>query len=155
MLHVVSLSIDEAAKVENHSSGLVALAGKGGICVLEGGELFLVALALTFKLFGNVLLEDKRLKSIVALLLRAIETLGEASSVIFVLFDEGREAAIFTFVSFNPDLKFLCFLSKLLGESLKFEELRMLSGDVVDLCGERHIPAASSFQAHPQESCSS
>lgn len=36
VLHVVSLSIDEAAKVENHPPGLVALAGNGGICVLEG-----------------------------------------------------------------------------------------------------------------------
>lgn len=101
------------------------------------------------------MLEDERLKSIVALLLRAIQTLGEASSVIFVLFDERCEAAIFAFVSFDLDLKFLRLLSKLLGESLEFEKLPMLLINVADLCGEKHIPAASSFRAHPQESYSS
>ena len=127
MLHVVSLPIDEAAKVKNHSSRLVALAENGGICMLEGAELFLVALALTLELFGNILLEDKRLESIVAVLLRIMETLGKASGVVFVLLDERREAAIFAFVSLNLDLELLCLLSELFGESLEFEELPMLS----------------------------
>ena len=126
MLHVVSLPVDEAAKVEDHSSGLVALAGNGGVCVLERRELFLVALALTLELFGNVLLEDKRFKGIVALLLCAIETLGEASSVIFVLLDERCETAIFAFVSLDLDLELLCLFGKLFCESLEFEELPML-----------------------------
>lgn len=127
MLHVVSLPVDEAAKVENHPSGLVPLADNGGICVLERRELFLVALPLTLELFGNVLLENKRFKGIVALLLCAIETLGEASSIIFVLLDKRCETAVFAFVSLDLDLELLCLFSKLFGESLKFEELSMLS----------------------------
>lgn len=90
MLHVVSLAIDEAAEVEDHTSRLIALAENGSVCVLKSGELFLVALPLPFELFGNVLLEDKRFESIIALLLCAVETLGETNSVIFLLFDEGR-----------------------------------------------------------------
>ena len=125
MLHVVSLPVDEAAKVENHSSGFVALADNCGVCVLERRKLFLVALPLTLELFGNVLLEDKRFKGIVALLLRAIETLGEASSVIFVLLDERCETAVFAFVSLDLDLELLCLFGELFGESLEFEELSM------------------------------
>lgn len=120
------LSVDEAAKVEDHTSGLVALAENGGVCVLESGELFLVALALSLELFGNVLLEDKRLESIVALLLRAVKALGEASSGVFLLFDEGCEATIFALMSLNLDFELLCLFGKLFGESLEFKELPML-----------------------------
>lgn len=56
MFHMMSLPVDEAAEMENHTSGLVALAENGGIRVLESGELFLVALALSLELFGDVLL---------------------------------------------------------------------------------------------------
>ena len=73
------------------------------------------------------MLEDKRLKSIVALLLRAMETLGKASGVVFMLLDEGREAAIFAFVCLDLDLELLCLLGELFGESLEFEKLPMLS----------------------------
>ena len=125
MLHVVSLPVDEAAEVENHPSGFVALADNCGVRVLERRKLFLVALPLTLELFGNVLLEDKRFKGIVALLLRAIETLGEASSVIFVLLDERCETAVFAFVSLDLDLELLCLFGELFGESLEFEELSM------------------------------
>lgn len=126
MLHVVSLPVDEAAEVENHTSRLVALAEDGVICVLESGELFLVALALSLELFGNVLLEDKRLESIVTLLLCAIETLGEASSIALLLLDERRKAAVFAFVSLDFDFELLCLFGKLFGKSLEFEELPMV-----------------------------
>lgn len=127
MLHVVSLPVDEAAEVENHTSRLVALAEDGFICVLESGELFFVTLALSLELFGNVLLEDKRLESIVTLLLRTVETLGETSSIALLLLDERCEAAVFAFVSLDFDFELLCLLGKLFGESLEFEELQMVS----------------------------
>ena len=123
----MSLPVDEAAEVENHTSRLVALAEDGVICVLESGEIFLVTLALSLELFGNVLLEDKRLESIVTLLLRTVETLGETSSIALLLLDERCEAAVFAFVSFNFDFELLCLLGKLFGESLEFEELQMVS----------------------------
>ena len=123
MLHVVSLPVNEAAEMENHASRLVALAEDGRICVLESGELFLVALAFSLELFGDVLLEDKRFESIVALLLRIVETLCEASSIIFLLLDERCEAAIFAFVSLDLDFELLCLFGKLFSESLEFEEL--------------------------------
>lgn len=127
MLHVVSLPVNEAAEVENHSLGLIALAENCGICVLESGELFLIALALSLELFGNVLLEDKSLESIVALLLRAVETLIEASSIVLLLLDEGCEAAVLAFVSLDSDFELLCLFGKLFRESLEFEELPMAS----------------------------
>lgn len=126
VLHVVSLPVDEAAEVENNTSGLVALAKNGGVCVLESGELFLVALALSLELFRNVLLEDKRLESVVALLLRAVETLGEASSIVLLLLDERCEAAVFTFVILDFDFELLCLFGKLFGKCLEFEELPMV-----------------------------
>lgn len=123
MLHVVSLPVDEAAEVENHTSGFVALTENGRVCVLESGELFHVALALPLELLRDVLLKDKRFESIVALLVRAVEALSEASSVIFLLLNERCEAAIFAFVSLNLDFELLCLFGKLFGESLEFEEL--------------------------------
>ena len=127
MLHVVSLSVNEAAEMENHTSRLVALAEDGRVCVLESGEFFLVTLAFSLELFGDVLLEDKRFESIVALLLRVVETLCEASSIIFLLLDERCEAAIFAFMSLDLDFELLCLFSKLFSKSLEFEELPMLS----------------------------
>ena len=126
MLHVVSLPVNEATKVENHTSRLVALASNGGICVLKSGELFLVALPLSLELFGNVLLKDKRLESIVALFLCTIETLCKARSIILVLFDKRCKAAVFAFVSLDFDFELLCFFSKLFGKGLELEKLPML-----------------------------
>lgn len=112
--------------MENYTSRLVALAEDGRICVLESGEFFLITLAFSLELFGDVLLEDKRFESIVALLLRIVETLCEASSIIFLLLDERCEAAIFAFVSLDLDFELLCLFSKLFSESLEFEKLPML-----------------------------
>ena len=61
------------------------------------------------------------------MLLRIVETLGKASGIVFMLLDERSETAIFAFVSLDLDLKLLCLLSELFGESLEFEELPMLS----------------------------
>lgn len=124
---MVSLPVDEAAKMEHHTSRLVALAENGGICMLESGELFLVALALSLELFGDVLLEDKRFESIVALLLCAVETLGQASGIVFLLLDERCEAAVLAFVSLDLDFELLCLFGELFCESLEFKELPMLS----------------------------
>ena len=88
MLHVMSLSVDETAEVQNYTTGFVTLARKRRIGVLESRELLHVAFAFSLKLFRNVLLEDKRLKSIITLLLCAVETLGKARSVIFLLLNE-------------------------------------------------------------------
>ena len=60
------------------------------------------------------------------MLLRIVESLGKATGIVFVLLDEGRETAIFAFVSLDLDLELLCLLSELFGESLEFEELPML-----------------------------
>ena len=126
VLHVMSLPVNEAAKVEDHTSGLVTLAENGGVCVPESGEFFFVALALSFELFSNILLEDKRLESIVALLLRAVKALGKAGSVIFLLLDKRCEATVFALMSLDLDFELLCLFSKLFGESLELEELPML-----------------------------
>ena len=123
----MSLAIDEAAQMKNHTSRLIALAENGGIGVLQSCEFFLVAFALSLELFGNVLLEDKCFESIITLLLCAIETLVKSSSVILLLLDESREATILAFVSLNSDFELLCLFGKLFSESLEFEELPTLS----------------------------
>ena len=88
MLHVMSLSVDETAKVQNYTAGFVTLARKRRVRVLESRELLHVAFALSLKLFRNVLLKDERFESIISLLLCAVEALGKACSVIFMLLDE-------------------------------------------------------------------
>ena len=88
MLHVMSLSVDETAKVQNYTAGFVTLARNRRFRVLESGDLLHVAFALSLELFRNVLLKDKRFESIVPLLLCAVEALGKACSVIFLLLDE-------------------------------------------------------------------
>lgn len=125
MLHVVSLPIDKTAEVQNHTSGLVALAENGRVCVLESGEFLLVALTFSLELFSDVLLEDKCFESIVALLLRNAEALGEASGVVFLLLDERCEATILALMSLDLDFELLCLFGELFGESLEFEELPM------------------------------
>ena len=124
---MVSLPVNEAAEVKNHTSRFVALAEDGRLGVLKSGELFLVALTLSLELFGNVLLKDKRFESFVALLLRTVEALGETGSVIFLLLNERCEAAIFAFVGLDLDFELLRLFGKLFRESLEFEELPMLS----------------------------
>ena len=88
MLHVMSLSVDETAKVQNYTAGFVTLARNRRIRMLESRELLHVAFALSLKLFRNVLLKDERFESIISLLLCAVEALGKACSVIFMLLDE-------------------------------------------------------------------
>ena len=122
----MSLPVDGAAEMEDHTSGLVALAEDCFIRVLESGELFLVALALSLELFGDVLLENKRFESIVALLLCTVETLGETSGIVFLLLDERCEAAILAFVTLDLDFELLSLFGELFSESLELEELPML-----------------------------
>ena len=155
MFHMVSLPVDEATKMENHTSGLVALPKNSGVRVLESGELFLVALALSLELFGDVLLEDKCFESIVALLLCAVETLGEASGIVFLLLDERCEAAVLAFVSLDFDFELLCLFGELFCESLEFKELPMLLIYCQQSLSKKILPVASSSQAHPQGNCSS
>ena len=123
MLHVMGLSVDEAAEVQNYTAGFVTLARKCRIRVLESRELLHVAFALSLKLFRNVLLKNKRFESIITLLLCAIEALGKACSVVFLLLNERCETAVFTLVILNLDLELLRLFGKLFGESLEFEEL--------------------------------
>ena len=126
MLHVMSLSVDETAEVQNYTAGFVTLARKCRIRVLESRELLHVAFAFSLKLFRNVLLEDKRFKGIITLLLCAVETLGKACSVIFLLLDERCETAVFTFVILNLDFELLRLFGELFGEGLELEELPTL-----------------------------
>jgi len=123
VLHVVALAADEAAQVQHHAAGLVALPGQGDVGVLEGGHLLLVALALALELLGNLLLEHQRLERVVALLLGAGQAVGEARIVVLLLVDETGQAAVLALVRLDLDLEVLRLLGELLGESLEFEEL--------------------------------
>lgn len=127
MLHVVGLAIDEAAEVNDNTLGLVALTRKVGVGMLELGNFLLVALALSFKLFGNFLLENESLESIITLLLSARKTESKTSNVVLLLVDEGGETAVFTLMVLDLDLEFRGFFGELLSERLEFEELQRVS----------------------------
>ena len=123
VLHVVALAADQAAQVEHHAAGLVALAGQRDVGVLEGRHLLLVALALALELLGNFLLEHQRLERIVALLLGAGQAYRQPGIVVLLLVDEPGQAAVLALVRFDLDLEVLGLLGKLLGEGLELEEL--------------------------------
>lgn len=156
VLHVVSLAVDEGAEVEDDALGFVALTDNGDVGVLEGGELLLVALALALELFGNLLLEDQSFQGVVALLFRTGETHREAGSVVFLLLDERRQAAVFAFVVFDLDFEVLGLFGELFGERLEFEELENLLAKRPRNEYMRILrPAVSNSQARPPGSCSS
>jgi hypothetical protein len=91
--------------------------------VLQRRELLLIPLALTLKLFSNLLLENECLKRIVTLLLGASKTNRYASGIVLLLVDEATKAAVLTLVVLDLNLEVLRFLGKLLGEGLELEEL--------------------------------
>lgn len=124
---MVGLSTDQAAKMENNALSFITLSQDGSVSVLESRQLLLVALALTLKFLGNLLLEDKGLESIVTLLLGSGEACGKASCIVLLLVDEASEASILTLVVLNLDLEVLSLLGELFGESLEFEELNEVS----------------------------
>jgi hypothetical protein len=123
MFHVMSLARDEAAQVHDDPLGLFPLADDVLVGLLERDQLLLVALPLALELLGNLLLEDKRLQGVVALLLGARETDAEAGGVVLLLVDERREAAILPLVGLDLDLELLRLLGELLGKCLELEKL--------------------------------
>jgi len=124
---VVGLTTDQAAKVENNALSFVALSDDGNISVLKSGQLFLVSLPFTLKLLSNFLLKDQGFESIVTLLLGSGETSGETSCIVFLLIDETSETSVLTLVILDLDLEILRLFGELLSESLKFEELDIIS----------------------------
>lgn len=120
---MVGLAADQAAKVKYNTLGLVTLSEDSRVGMLKSRQFFLVALAFTLELFGNLLLQDKSLESIVTLFLSAREAGVEASGIILLLVDETSETSVLTFVVLNLDLEILSLFGKLLSERLEFEEL--------------------------------
>lgn len=91
--------------------------------MLESRHFLLVAFSLALKLFGNLLLEDECLESIVTLLLRASKTESEAIGIILLLVNETGKTTILAFVVLNLDLEILRLLGELLSKGLEFEKL--------------------------------
>jgi hypothetical protein len=120
---MVGLAADQATQVKNNTLCLITLSENSAIRMLESGKFLLVALALTLKLLGDLLLEDESLESVVTLLLRTREASREASCIILLLIDETSETSVLTLVVLNFDLEFLSLFGELLGERLEFEEL--------------------------------
>lgn len=123
MLHVVALTTNEAAKVQDNPASLVTLSEDGDVGVLELRQLLLVALALTLKLLSNLLLEDKSLESVVTLLLSASKTDRQAGVVVLLLVNEAGKTAVLPLVGLNLDLEILGLLGELLSKGLELEEL--------------------------------
>ena len=119
----MSLPIDQATKVQYHALCLIALADDCDIRMLKASELLSVTLAFTFEIFGNLLLQNKRLKGIVALLLSTRQADRETSGVVLLLVDENCKPAVLPLVVLNLDFKVLGLLCELFGKRLEFEEL--------------------------------
>jgi len=120
---VVALATDEAAEVEHHAAGLVALAQNSSVGMLESSQLLLVPLALALELLRDLLLEDESLESVVALLLRTGKTDRHASIVVLLLVEQASKTAVLPLVVLDLDLEVLGLLGELLGKGLEFEEL--------------------------------
>jgi hypothetical protein len=127
VLHVVGLATDQAAEMKNDTLSLITLTKNSDIGVLQSGEFLLVAFAFALKLFGDLLLEDKRLESIITLLLGSREASSDTRSIVLLLVNETRETSVFTLVVLNLDFEILSLFGKLLSESLEFEELAGIS----------------------------
>ena len=132
VLHVVRLAADEAAEVQDHILGLVALAGERGVGVLQGGEFLLVALALALEFLGDLLLENEGLEGIVALLLGARQAEGETGKVVLLLVNETRQAAVLALVGLDLDLELRGLLGELLSKGLELEELLLPGLELLD-----------------------
>ena len=124
---MVCLTIDETTEVEDHTSGLFALAKQGCIGVLQLRKLLLITLTLSLKFLGDLLLKDKGLKGVITLSLRTRQAQGKPCCVIFVLINERRKSSVLALVGFDLDLEFLRFFCKLLSKGLKFEKLIKVS----------------------------
>lgn len=138
MLHVVSLAIDESTQVEDHTLSLVTLSEQSTVGVLESGELLLVPLALALELLGNLLLEDKGLKGIIALLLSAPQTNSDARHLILLVVQSRCESPVLLLVAVNLELQILSLLCELLSKGLELQELllprlELLNQEVVAL----------------------
>lgn len=127
VLHVMSLTTDQSAEMENNTLSFVTLTEDGDIGVLEGRKLFLVAFPLTLKLLSNLLLKYESLESVVTLLLSAGQTSAETSSIILLLVDKARETSVFALVGLDLDLEVLRLFGELFSECLEFEELSRVS----------------------------
>lgn len=124
---MVGLATDQAAEMKNDTLSLITLTKNSDIGVLQSGEFLLVAFAFALKLFGDLLLEDKRLESIITLLLGSREASSDTRSIVLLLVNETRETSVFTLVVLNLDFEILSLFGKLLSESLEFEELAGIS----------------------------
>ena len=113
--------------MKNDTLSLITLTKNSDIGVLQSGEFLLVAFAFALKLFGDLLLEDKRLESIITLLLSSREASSDTRSIVLLLVNETRETSVFTLVVLNLDFEILSLFGKLLSESLEFEELAGIS----------------------------
>ena len=162
VLHVVSLSVDEAAQVHDDALGLLLLTQHRRVLPLERRQVLLVLLPLALELLGDLLLQQQRLERLVALLLRAVEPVREPGRVVLVLLDEAREATVLALGLLNLDLEVLRLFGELLDEDLEFEELS--AGQRRSLFGEppsspsappalADSPVASSSRAPRRESC--
>jgi hypothetical protein len=121
---MMRLSIDKALEVENNTLGLVALAHKSRVGVLERADFLLVALPLPLELLGNFLLEDESLEGVVALFLGPGQTMSKTSRIVLLLVDKRGEPAVLPLVVLDLDLELVGFLGELLGKRLEFEELQ-------------------------------
>ena len=142
---MVVLARDQAAQVQHDPAGLVALPGDRHVGVLEGVQFLPVPLALPLQLLGDLLLQDKGLKGVVTLLLRASEANRQPGGVVLLLVEETSQTAVLALVALDLDLEVLGLLGECVGKGLEFEELRFSSAKVGAHC-PRPCPLTCCFQ---------
>lgn len=146
VLHVVALSTNQAAQVKDDTASLVALAQDGHVGVLESSKLLLVPLAITLQLFGNLLLEDKSLEGVIALLLGTSKTDGHARRIILLLVNNGGKTTVLSLVALNLDLEVLGLLGELLRKGLEFQELKDMLAPRISHRGNGNLVRTCCFQ---------
>lgn len=128
MLHVMGLTLDEGAEVDDDALRFVALALRVLVVADKVGEFLLVLLAVTLEFFGDFLLHDEGLEGVVALLFGARELRRELAGFGFVLLDELGKTVIFLLVLLNFGLEVRGLLGELRGKGLEFLKLSGVLG---------------------------
>jgi hypothetical protein len=131
VLHVVVLARDQAAQVQHDAAGLVALPRDRDVGVLQRVELLAVPLTLALQLLGNLLLQNKSLEGVVALLLGAGKAGSQPGGVVLLLVEETGQTAVLALVALDLDLEILRLLGEGVGKRLEFEELSVLPSAIV------------------------
>ena len=131
VFHMVGLASDEASEVEDNALCLVSLPGELAIGMLKSCNLLAISGTLLLEVFGDTLLQDESLESVVSLSLDARKSEGETSGIVLLLIDETSESAVLALVRLDLDTKLGKLLVERLDKCLELLELQLPGLDLL------------------------